>query len=117
MLNNLINAPYATTTIINNFYMPAPLNITEILNTELPPIDFVFRGLKAGTVGFLTSAGGVGKSMLAMQLAISLADITKQYNLYPFTNSKTKRGKVIYLSLEDPGDILAKRLKRILSYL
>lgn len=94
-----------------------PLDILDVFEKELPKINFVFRGLKAGTLGFLTSAGGVGKSMLATQLAISLADTTKQYNLYPFVNSKTKRGKIVYINLEDPVDIIAKRVKKILNFL
>ena len=107
----------ATTTITNSNNIIYPLDILDIFEKELPHTDFVFRGLKTGTLGFLTSAGGAGKSMLAIQLAISLADTTKQYNFYPFVNSKTKRGKIIYIYLEDPIDIIAKRVKRILNFL
>jgi len=107
----------ATTVTNSNANIIYPLDILDIFEKELPTTDFVFRGLKAGTLGFLTSAGGVGKSMLATQLAISLADTTKQYNLYPFINSNTQRGKVVYINLEDPVDIIAKRVKRILRYL
>jgi len=104
-------------TITNSNNIIYPLDILDIFEKELPHTDFVFRGLKTGTLGFLTSAGGAGKSMLAIQLAISLSDTTKQYNFYPFVNSKTKRGKIVYINLEDPVDIIAKRVKRILNFL
>ncbi len=89
------------------------LNITNIYNTELPPLDFVFNGLKGKTIGFISSAGGTGKSMLALHLAFSLADTTKTYNFEPMITKDTHRGRVTYLSLEDPEDILNYRIKAI----
>ena len=93
------------------------LNITNIYNTELPPLDFVFNGLKGKTIGFISSAGGTGKSMLALHLAFSLADITKTYNFEPIITKDTHRGRVTYLSLEDPQDVLEHRIKAISQYI
>jgi RecA-family ATPase len=89
------------------------LDILEIYNKELEPLDFVFKGLKTKTIGFISSAGGTGKSMLALHLAFSLADTTRSYNFKHFVDEYTKRGKVAYLSLEDPHDVLEHRLKAI----
>ncbi len=89
------------------------LNITDIVKKQLPPRDFVFLGLKKGSVGFLNSPGGTGKSMLALHLAFSIADESQKYNFEPFVNQNTNRGKVTYLSLEDPTDILEERIQNL----
>jgi len=90
-----------------------PLSVLNIFKKELPPLDFVFTGLKSGTIGFISSAGGTGKSMLALHLAFSLADTTKTYNFRPIINDMHQRGIVCYLNLEDPTEILENRIQRI----
>jgi len=94
-----------------------PLNITNIYQTELQPLDFVFNGLKTKTIGFISSAGGTGKSMLALHLAFSLADTSCKYNFEPIITRDTKRGRVTYLSLEDPQDVLEYRIKNICQHI
>jgi RecA-family ATPase len=94
-----------------------PLNITSIYKTELQPLDFVFNGFKTKTIGFLSSAGGTGKSMMALHIAFSLADISCKYNFYPLIDKNTKRGQVTYLSLEDPQDVLEYRIKNICQHI
>ena len=95
-----------------------PIDIVKIHKTELEPLDFVFAGFKTHTIGFITSMGGVGKSMLALHLAFSLADTSCKYNFEPFISSQdTPRGKVTYLSLEDPQDVLAHRIKAITKHI
>ena len=95
----------------------SPLNITDIYTKELQPLDFVFNGLKTKTIAFISSAGGTGKSMLALHLAFSLADISCKYNFEPIINKNTPRGKVTYLSLEDPQDVLEYRIKAITKHI
>ena len=90
-----------------------PLSVLNIFKKELPPLDFVFTGLKSGTIGFISSAGGTGKSMLALHLAFSLADTTKTYNFRPIINDRHQRGIVCYLNLEDPTEILENRIQKI----
>jgi RecA-family ATPase len=90
-----------------------PLSVLNIFKKELPPLDFVFTGLKSGTIGFISSAGGTGKSMLALHLAFSLADTTKTYNFIPVINNSHQRGIVCYLNLEDPTEILENRIQKI----
>ena len=90
-----------------------PLQILNIFKKELPKLDFVFTGLKSGTIGFISSAGGTGKSMLALHLAFSLADTTKTYNFKPIIHNIHQRGIVCYLNLEDPVEILENRIQKI----
>jgi RecA-family ATPase len=92
-----------------------PLNLLEIYNKELPKLDFIFQGLKTGTIGFLSSPGGTGKSMFALHLAFSLSDSTKTYNFKPIINTNYERGIVCYLNLEDPREILEYRIKKIIN--
>ena len=47
-----------------------PLNLLDVMSTTQPEFDFVLPGMLAGTVGSLVSPGGVGKSFLALQLAL-----------------------------------------------
>jgi RecA-family ATPase len=90
-----------------------PLNIMEIYDKELEKLDFVFKGLKTKTIGFISGAGGTGKSMMALHIAFSLADFSCAYNFDPLIDKNTPRGKVVYLNLEDPIDVLEYRVKRI----
>ena len=90
-----------------------PLAILNIFKKELPKLDFVFTCLKSGTIGFISSAGGTGKSMLALHLAFSLADTTKTYNFKPIIHNMHQRGIICYLNLEDPTEILENRIQKI----
>jgi len=91
----------------------SPLNIIEIYQNELPPKDFIFLGLRAKTIGFISGAGGLGKSMLALNLAFSLADTSCNYNFEPIVSRDTKRGQITYLNLEDPEEVLKERIKSV----
>lgn len=80
--------------------------------TEQPPaLDFVFGGLLAGTVGNISAPGSTGKSLLALELAITIAcpeidDDLLQLGVH-------ERGKVIVFNAEDPKEILSSRLFNI----
>jgi len=69
------------------------------------PLDFVLPGLPVGCVGALVSPGGVGKSMLALQLAMQIAGGPDWIGL-----GKLGRGTVLYLPAEDPWPVLHQRL-------
>lgn len=49
------------------------LNMMHILTNPPPKLDEVLPGLLAGTVGMLAGAGGIGKTMFELQLAVALA--------------------------------------------
>jgi KaiC/GvpD/RAD55 family RecA-like ATPase len=71
-----------------------------------PPIDWLFQDcMPRGIVGMIAAAGGTGKTMLMMHLAISLAT-GKPYG--PFTPAQ--QFKVLYLIGEDPAPIVHRRL-------
>lgn len=89
------------------------MDIRASIENEPKPIDFVLPGLKGGTVGSIVSPGGTGKTMFALQLAVTIAGGA---DILEFTNAarwKPTHGRVIYLSGEDTEDILSHRLYAI----
>lgn len=81
------------------------LDLEETYSVEPPPLDFVIPGLLAGTVGGLVAPGGAGKSIFALQLAVSIASGIDTLGLGDITP-----GQVLYLALEDPAILIAHRL-------
>jgi len=81
------------------------LNIIEAFEAKPQPIDYVLPNLAAGTVGAIVSPGGIGKSMLALQLALQ---ITCSVDLLDFGEYPT--GLVAYLPVEDSVTIIRHRL-------
>lgn len=80
--------------------------------TEQPPaLDFVFGGLLAGTVGNISAPGSTGKSLLALELAITIACPEVDDDLLQM--GVCERGKVIVFNAEDPKEILSSRLFHI----
>ncbi len=86
------------------------LDLPAILAAPDEPLDFVLPGLLAGTVGFLVSPGGTGKSMLALGLAAAVAAGLDAWGLI---GSDPRPGPVLVLSLEDPAVILGRRLRAL----
>ncbi|MDX7856368.1 helicase RepA family protein, partial [Aeromonas caviae] len=76
------------------------------------PLDFVLPGLPVGCVGALVSPGGVGKSMLALQLAMQISGGPDWIGL-----GNLSRGAVLYLPAEDPWPVLHQRLFALGGYL
>jgi len=66
-----------------------------------PPRKYALHGLPVGKVGLLVSAGGTGKSTLALGLAASF--ITGR-NLFGLLPADPPRGKVLYVSVEDDAE-------------
>ena len=81
--------------------VPDPWPVLDLrrASTEPPaPFDFVVPGLMAGTVGALVSPGGTGKSMWALQMALSLSAGVDMLGL----GSGVSSGQpVVFLSAED----------------
>ncbi|NCF05031.1 helicase RepA family protein [Kosakonia sp. MH5] len=88
------------------------LNIKELFTTTPPSIDYVLPNLVAGTVGAIISPGGVGKSMLALQLAVQ---ISCGHDLLNF--GKFPTGLATYLPAEDSAAIIHHRLHALGKYL
>ncbi len=104
--NTPVTASINTTTNVASFGPPAP---AALYDWCLPPpeMDYVLPGLLAGTVGAIVSPGGAGKSMLALQMAISIAGGVDLLDL------NVKRGQVVYLPAEDPNIALHHRFYAI----
>ncbi len=81
----------------------------ELAFSETPAtLDFVFGGLLAGTVGNISAPGSTGKSLLALELAMSVACPEIDDDLLQL--EIVTRGGVAVINAEDPADILHSRL-------
>ncbi len=85
-------------------------NLSTMINTEVPKIDFIQSGFKLGTIGFLNAPGATGKSFFAIQTAMSLASCNR-YKL--INNLNYKSAKVAYISGEDDLDTINIRMRAI----
>lgn len=84
------------------------LDVEQSIKRRAPKIDHVLYGLPAGEAGMVVGPGGVGKSFLLLQLAISVA--TGITMLGDAWSQNQKPGKVLYLAGEDPVQIIWERL-------
>lgn len=93
------------------------LNIEYLLKNHPPSIDCVLPGLPAGTVGLLVGPGGMGKTMLELQLAILLA--AGLAGCDPLLGQEQVRlgsgvpQKVVMVAAEEPLVVLWSRLHAI----
>ncbi|MFW0884095.1 AAA family ATPase [Candidatus Acidulodesulfobacterium sp. H_13] len=85
--------------------------ISDVVNNDLPDIEYIILGFISCTVGLRLRTGAIGKSFFAMQLAMCLADTTGTTNMLSLVSSK--RCKVGYVNAEDPELILKYRIKNI----
>lgn len=73
-----------------------------------PPRYIVRPYVPRGVVTLLGGHGGAGKSMLALTIAAHVAAGRRWADL------ETMPARVLYVSLEDPGDVVRFRLRRII---
>lgn len=83
----------------------------HLAKNERPVLDFLFPGFRMGRVGGLVSAGGIGKSMLALELAVAIACPLKEANLLGL--EIPSHGRVLYLSGEDDIEEFQNRMHSI----
>lgn len=88
------------------------IDILSAFTTEPQPIDFVLPGLVAGSVGAIVSPGGAGKSMLALQLAATLAGAGDMLGL-----GGVDVGRTLYMPGEDPEITILHRLHALGAHL
>lgn len=94
-------------------------NITRVnipaLGEILPPIDFVLPGLEAGSVGMIVGAGAAGKTMLAIEIAVSIASghPIAQGPAGALFGGELQRGNVTLVCGEDSPTIVAHRLAAV----
>jgi len=89
----------------NQYKFPQRIDIDRCFSEKPLPLDFVLAGFVVGTVGLLTSPGGAGKSMLALQIATDIATGRDDLHL-----GVEKTGSVLFLAGEDPANVLHQRL-------
>ncbi len=95
------------------------LNIEYLLKNAAPPIDYVLPGLPAGTVGLLVGPGGMGKTMLELQLAVLLATglASRDPLLGQGMGADNFPRKVVMIAAEEPREVLWTRLHAIVKSL
>lgn len=99
------------------------LPVAEFIDNPAPRLDFVLPGLLAKTVGVLVATGATGKSFFALQLLMSVASgadcFGGLFSQNGVSNGELKRDgeKVVYLSLEDPMDVVWGRIRSCLDVL
>jgi RecA-family ATPase len=85
------------------------INILNAFEQTPPPLDFIWPGFLAGTVGALVAPGATGKSFFALQAAMAVA--SKNADLLALRPAHT--GRVMYYAAEDPQIVLQHRLHAI----
>lgn len=94
----------------------APLlaqSLGMLLDAPVPPIDWLIPGLiPRRAPGFLVSVPNAGKSFLTLQMVVAIAT---GRSFLGYTASAPMGA--IYLSLEDPQDVVHRRLKGIVEVL
>ena len=91
---------------------PDPLDLEALAESAPEPPKFIIPDwLPAGYATLLAGHGGVGKSAIALHLAVCIAAGL------PFFGLDVGRRRVLYLSCEDRENVLHWRLSRICSHL
>jgi RecA-family ATPase len=87
------------------------IDIMAAFENDPPPLDFIWPGFLAGTVGALVAPGATGKSYWALEAAMSIACSVAGGDLVEL--SPTRTGRVVYLAGEDPSPALIRRIHAI----
>lgn len=82
------------------------IDAATIIQTEYPPIDWTVQDYLAPGLTFLVGKPKVGKSWLALQLALSVLTGGKMFD------REVKPGRVLILALEDNERRLSDRMKK-----
>lgn len=98
--------------------MSAPIPHQEIevisgralLETKYPPVEFVVEGIVPQGLSLLVSKSKIGKSWLALGMAVGVANGGKALG-----SRDCARGEVLYADLENPPPRTQRRLKRTLA--
>lgn len=89
---------------------PETFTATELMAEELPPVKWVVPELLPEGVTLLAGKPKLGKSWLALGLAVAVASGGVAFGTKP-----VERGEVLYLALEDNRRRLQTRLKKLLT--
>lgn len=90
------------------------MNIAYMLEHSPPPLDEVLPGLSTGSVGMLAGPGGVGKTMLELQMAMAIAAGLPVLNgALDADGMPSQPAKVVLVAAEEPGDVLWRRMRLV----
>lgn len=84
---------------------PKPISAKTLINKELPPLRWAIPGLLPEGLVILAGAPKLGKSWLALDLSVSIAEGMAALGQFP-----TEGGGVLYIALEDSERRLQTRL-------
>ena len=111
-------APYYKAVVDNGRVRPVKENklrkkvqstdANDLLIADLPPILFLVEGMVSQGLGGLSAKSKLGKSWLALQLAVALVSGNK------FLGFTTKACGVLYIDLENAPSLTQDRLRKIL---
>lgn len=87
------------------------IDILGAFQNDAPPLDFIWPGFLAGTVGALVAPGATGKSFWALEAAMSIACSVAGGDLLNINPHDT--GRVVYFAAEDPAPVLIQRIHAI----
>jgi hypothetical protein len=91
-------------------YIPAPFTLPELLARQLPPTQWTIPDILPEGLTILAGKPKLGKSWLALGMALSVAAGGVALGSYPVT-----QGEVLYLALEDNERRLQSRAKQLLA--
>lgn len=90
------------------------LDLRRAVEQAPEPLDFVLPGFKSGTVGALVSPGATGKTMLALQAAVTVSGGPDMLDFASMDTAwRRTAGRVVFLTGEDPADVLNGRFHAI----
>ncbi|WP_043527843.1 helicase RepA family protein [Litchfieldella xinjiangensis] len=87
------------------------IDLLWAFENEPPPLDFIWPGFLAGTVGALVAPGATGKSFWTLEASMCIACSVAGGDILKLNPPKT--GRVIYLAGEDPESALLPRIHAI----
>ena len=91
-------------------YTPAPFTLQELLDRELPPIQWAIPDILPEGLTLLAGKPKLGKSWLALAMALAVAAGGVALGTLPVT-----QGEVLYLALEDNERRLQSRTQQLLA--
>jgi hypothetical protein len=91
-------------------YTPAPFTLQELLARQLPPVQWAIPDILPEGLTLLAGKPKLGKSWLALAMALAVASGGVALGTYPVT-----QGEVLYLALEDNERRLQSRAQQLLA--
>lgn len=91
-------------------HIPTRMRALQLLELEIDPVQFIIPGLLTEGLGMLTGRPKMGKSMMSLSLALSIA----QGKAALGDSKACEHGDVLYLALEDSQARTQDRLKIML---